>query len=34
MFETEAKTGPLMIQGDHGPLAIRNVWAKPLSLKD
>lgn len=28
MFEDEQATGPLMIQGDHGPLAIRN-----LSLK-
>lgn len=29
-FENEAPTGPLMIQGDHGPVALRNVWLRPL----
>ncbi|RYG26481.1 DUF1080 domain-containing protein [bacterium] len=32
MFEDERATGPLMIQGDHGPTEIRNVWIKPLKL--
>ncbi len=26
MFEDEQPTGPLMLQGDHGPVAYRNVW--------
>lgn len=29
-WEVEAKTGPLLIQGDHGPVAIRNLKLKPL----
>lgn len=33
MFEDEQATGPLMIQGDHGPLAIRNVGIKEYSDK-
>ena len=30
MLEAEAATGPLMLQGDHGPVAFRNVVLKPL----
>ena len=26
----EAAQNPLMIQGDHGPVAIRNVYVRPL----
>lgn len=29
-FSDEQPTGPLMIQGDHGPVAVRNVRVKPL----
>lgn len=29
-FEQEADTGPLMIQGDHGPVALRNLKIKVL----
>ena len=29
-FDDEAPTGPLMIQGDHGPVALRNVWLREL----
>jgi len=29
-FGDEKPTGPLMLQGDHGPVAYRNVWLKPL----
>lgn len=25
----EPPTGPLMLQGDHGPVAYRNIWIKP-----
>jgi hypothetical protein len=28
----EAPTGPLMLQGDHGPVAYRNIWITPLKL--
>ena len=28
----EAPTGPLMLQGDHGPVAYRNIWIEPLKL--
>lgn len=31
-FEDEAALGPLMIQGDHGPVAFRNVRIKRLQL--
>jgi hypothetical protein len=34
MFGDEKPTGPLMLQGDHGPVAYRNVWIRPLRLKD
>jgi arylsulfatase A len=27
-FTDEAPTGPLMIQGNHGPVALRNVWIR------
>ena len=27
---SEAPTNPLMLQGDHGPVAFRNIWARPL----
>lgn len=30
MLEDEAATGPLMLQGDHGPVAYRNVVLKPI----
>jgi len=30
-FKDERPTGPLMIQGDHGPVAVRNVRVKPLA---
>ena len=30
MLEEEAATGPLMLQGDHGPVAFRNVVLKPI----
>lgn len=29
----EGPMGPLMLQGDHGPVAYRNLWIKPLDLK-
>ena len=29
-FQEEAPLGPLMIQGDHGPVAYRNITFKPL----
>jgi hypothetical protein len=29
MWEDEKPTGPIMLQGDHGPIAYRNVWVKP-----
>jgi type 1 glutamine amidotransferase len=30
--ESEVATGPFVLQGDHGPVAFRNVWVKPLKL--
>lgn len=30
-FEDEKPTGPLMLQGDHGPVAYRNVRLRPLT---
>lgn len=30
-FKDEAATGPLMIQGNHGPVALRNVWLRELN---
>lgn len=29
-FKDESPTGPLMIQGNHGPVALRNVWIRQL----
>jgi hypothetical protein len=29
-FNDEKPVGPLMLQGDHGPVAFRNIWIKPL----
>ena len=29
-FGDEKPTGPLMLQGDHGPVAYRNLWLRPL----
>ena len=33
MFEDEKPTGPIVLQGDHGPIAFRNIRVKKLSLK-
>jgi hypothetical protein len=30
-FGDEKPTGPLMLQGDHGPVAYRNVWLRPTA---
>ena len=30
-FDDEKPTGPLMLQGDHGPVAFRNITVTPLS---
>ena len=32
-FEDEKPVGPLMVQGDHGPVAYRNVRIRPVELK-
>lgn len=32
-FNDEKANGPLMLQGDHGPVAFRNLWLKPRELK-
>lgn len=32
LFEDERPTGPLMLQGDHGPVAFRNIRVRPLRL--
>jgi hypothetical protein len=32
-FSDEKPTGPLMLQGDHGPVAYRNIWIKPITLE-
>jgi len=29
-FKDEQPAGPLMLQGDHGPVAYRNIWVLPL----
>jgi len=31
-FGDEKPLGPLMLQGDHGPVAYRNLWLKPVPL--
>ena len=28
-YDDEKPTGPLMLQGDHGPVAYRNIWIEP-----
>ncbi|HPM85172.1 MAG TPA: DUF1080 domain-containing protein [Candidatus Anammoximicrobium sp.] len=32
-FQDEKPRGPLMLQGDHGPVAYRNLWIKPVQLE-
>lgn len=32
-FDDEKPTGPLYLQGDHGPVAFRNIQIKPVELK-
>jgi len=34
LFEQERPRGPLLIQGDHGPVAYRNVWVAPAGRPD
>ncbi len=31
-FEDERPFGPLMLQGDHGPVAFRNLWMRPVKF--
>ena len=31
MYEDEKPTGPIMLQGDHGPVAYRSVRVRPLA---
>ncbi len=31
--EDEKPTGPIRLQGDHGPVAFRNLWVKAIKLK-
>jgi len=31
--EDEKPTGPIRLQGDHGPVAYRNLWVRPIELK-
>jgi hypothetical protein len=33
-WKDEKPRAPLMLQGDHGPIAFRNVWIRPLESKD
>jgi hypothetical protein len=33
VFSNEKPTGPLLLQGDHGPIAYRNVRVRPLPAK-
>lgn len=33
-YHDEKPTGPLMLQGDHGPVAYRNIRIKPIRLAD
>ena len=30
----EAAKGPIMLQGDHGPVAYRNITVKPLAMRE
>jgi sugar phosphate isomerase/epimerase len=34
MFNDEKALGPLMLQGDHGPVAYRNVWMLPIDDRE
>lgn len=34
LFNDEKLLGPLMLQGDHGPVAYRNVWMLPIEGKE
>jgi hypothetical protein len=29
----EVAKAPIMLQGDHGPIAFRNVWVKPVAMR-
>ena len=33
LWEDEKPTGPLRLQGDHGPVAYRNLWVRRVKLK-
>ncbi len=33
LFDDEVPVGPLMLQGDHGPVAYRNIWVRKISEK-
>ena len=33
LYEDETASGPLMLQGDHGSVAYRNLWIQPLDLE-
>jgi hypothetical protein len=32
LYNDEKPTGPIMLQGDHGPVAYRNCWIQPIDL--
>lgn len=32
LYEDEQATGPIMLQGDHGPVAYRRMWAAPVDV--
>ena len=32
-YDKEGPTGPIMLQGDHGPVAFRNIWIEPIEIK-
>jgi hypothetical protein len=32
LYKDEKPSGPIMLQGDHGPVAYRNCWIKPVDL--
>ena len=34
IFPTERPSGPFLFQGDHGPVAYRNVWISPIDYPD
>jgi sugar phosphate isomerase/epimerase len=33
LYDDEALTGPIMLQGDHGSVAYRNLWIQPVDLE-